>query len=129
MANQWNIKFLFRSSPASTLRITSLRDVIRDTQHIVAARIPGRLRHLEKYFPSGTPNEMLSRNCSLELDVIKVVEKLKKVYNMIINERNSNLALNAAYKIVIVNGIQVPQRHADAQGRIQPDGILSLIHI
>ena len=123
MANQWNIKFLFRSSPASTLRITSLRDVIRDTQHIVAARIPGRLRHLEKYFPSGTPNEMLSRNCSLELDVIKVVEKLRKVYNMIINERNSNLAMNAAYKIVFVNGIQVPQRHADAQGRIQPDGI------
>ena len=55
--------------------------------------------------------------------MIKVVEKLRKVYNMIINERNSNLALNAAYKIAFVNGIQVPQRHADAQGRIQPDGI------
>ena len=41
MANQWNIKFLFRASPASALRITSLRDVIRNAQHIVAARIPG----------------------------------------------------------------------------------------
>ena len=42
---------------------------------------------------------------------------------MLTNERNSNVALNAAYKIAIVDGVQVPQRHADAQGRMQPDGI------
>ena len=123
MASQWNIQFLFRASGATALRVSSLRDVIKNIRHVVAARIPGRLQHMEKFFPSNIPNVMLRRNCSLELDTVKVFEKLKKVLAMLTNERNSNFALNAAYKIAIVDGVQVPQRHIDAQGRMQPDGI------
>ena len=123
LGRQWNIKYLFSASGTTSLRVGSLRDVIRNIQHIVAAKIPGRLQQMEKYYPSGMPNEMLRRNCSLELDSVSVVEKLKKVFALFVNERNSNLALNAAYRIANVNGAQVPQRHADAQGRIQPDGI------
>ena len=60
MANQWNIKFLFRASPASSLRITSLRDVIRNAQHIVGSATREVLLQVPEPTRYPSSNDMLS---------------------------------------------------------------------